>query len=180
MIYVTHDQIEAMTMGDRICVMKDGVIQQCDTPRNIYDNPANVFVAGFIGTPPMNTIKGRLEEENGQYRFKTDTLNICVPESWKKQLESYVGKNIIFGIRPEDIGSELAKQDPNAPTIEAVVDVREYMGAETYLYLDIGSGVNIIARVSAHQEFAMGEKLTLPLSMIKAHMFDPETEKRIL
>ena len=180
MIYVTHDQIEAMTMGDRICVMKDGVIQQCDTPRNIYDNPANVFVAGFIGTPPMNTIKGRLEEENGQYHFKTDTLNICVPESWKKQLESYVGKNIIFGIRPEDIGSELAKQDPNAPTIEAVVDVREYMGAETYLYLDIGSGVNIIARVSAHQEFAMGEKLTLPLSMIKAHMFDPETEKRIL
>ncbi|MBR2427923.1 MAG: sn-glycerol-3-phosphate ABC transporter ATP-binding protein UgpC [Lentisphaeria bacterium] len=180
MIYVTHDQIEAMTMGDRICVMKDGVIQQCDTPRNIYDNPANVFVAGFIGTPPMNTIKGRLEEENGQYYFKTETLNIRIPEDWKKQLESYVGKNIIFGIRPEDIGSELAKQDANAPVINAVVDVREYMGAETYLYLDIGSGVNIIARVSAHQEFAMGEKLTLPLSMIKAHMFDPETEKRIL
>ncbi len=180
MIYVTHDQIEAMTMGNRICVMKDGVIQQCDTPLNIYDNPANVFVAGFIGTPPMNTIKGRLEAENGGLYFKTETLSIRTPESWKSAIEPYTGKSIIFGIRPEDIGSEMAERDPDAPKIHATVDVREFMGAETYLYLDCGAGVNCIARVNAHKQVSMGEKLTLPLTLLKAHMFDPETEKRIL
>ena len=180
MIYVTHDQIEAMTMGDRICVMKDGVIQQCDTPLNIYDNPANVFVAGFIGTPPMNTIKGNLVAENGGLYFKTESVSIRTPDSWKEKIEPYTGKKIIFGIRPEDMGSEVAELDKNAQYIDATIEVREFMGAETYLFLDIGGGDHCIARVNAHKQTKVGEKLRVPLTLIKAHMFDPETEKSIV
>ena len=180
MIYVTHDQIEAMTMGDRICVMKDGVIQQCDTPLNIYDNPANVFVAGFIGTPPMNCIKGDLVPENGGLYFKTPTLSIRTPDAWKSKIESYTNKKVIFGIRPEDIGSEMAEMDKNSPAIDAKVEVREFMGAETYLALDIGTGDSCIARVNAHRETFVGQQLHLAMTLVKAHIFDPETEMRVV
>ena len=117
MIYVTHDQIEAMTMGDRICVMKDGVIQQIDTPLNIYDKPANTFVAGFIGTPPMNIFKGTLVNEGGKFVFKSGPISVALPADRNIAIESYAGKDILFGIRPEDIGSERATSDANAPSL---------------------------------------------------------------
>jgi len=181
MIYVTHDQIEAMTMGDRICVMKDGVIQQIDTPLNIYDKPANTFVAGFIGTPPMNIFKGTLAAENGAFVFKAGSgISIALPADWKPAIESYAGKDILFGIRPEDIGSERAESDANAPSISAKVDVREPMGAETYLHLDTGVDTPCIARVEAHIGAKVGETITLKLAMAGAHVFDPATTNRIV
>ena len=181
MIYVTHDQIEAMTMGDRICVMKDGIIQQIDTPLNIYDKPANTFVAGFIGTPPMNIFKGTLASENGAFVFKAGSgISIALPADWKPAIESYAGKDILFGIRPEDIGSERAESDANAPSISAKVEVREPMGAETYLHLDTGVDTPCIARVEAHIGAKVSETITLKLAMVGAHVFDPATTNRIV
>ncbi len=180
MIYVTHDQIEAMTMGDRICVMKDGIIQQCDTPLNIYDNPANVFVAGFIGTPPMNIFRGELVEEDKQLVFKAGRMSIPMPAEWKSKVECFAGKPMIFGVRPEDIGSERAENHAGSVTIQARVEVMEPMGAETYLYLDVGTDSNCIARIDAHRTTKVGEELTLAVMMNRAHVFDPETEARII
>ena len=180
MIYVTHDQIEAMTMGDRICVMKDGVIQQIDTPLNIYDKPANTFVAGFIGTPPMNIFKGTLASENGSFVFKAGPISVALPADWNPAIEPYAGKDILFGIRPEDIGSEHATNDPNAPSITAKVEVREPMGAEIYLHLDTGVDAPCIARVEPHLDAKVGETITLKLAMVGAHVFDPATTNRIV
>jgi multiple sugar transport system ATP-binding protein len=180
MIYVTHDQIEAMTMGDRICVMKDGVIQQIDTPLNIYDKPANTFVAGFIGTPPMNIFRGALVSENDALVFKAGPISVALPADWKAAVESYVGKDILFGIRPEDIGSERATNDANAPAISAKVDVREPMGAEIYLHLDTGVEAPCVARVAPHLDAKVGETITLKLDMAGAHVFDPATTNRIV
>ncbi len=176
MIYVTHDQIEAMTMGDRICVMKDGIIQQVDTPLNIYDSPANVFVAGFIGTPPMNFFNGHLEKENDLLYFRTETISIRIPDAWKTKAEPYTGKRVVFGIRPEDIGSDRAEADPTSQKITAKVEVKEPMGAETYLYLDTGTKGSCIARVDAHRKMEIGQEITLAVSLAKAHLFDSETE----
>jgi len=167
-------------MGDRICVMKDGVIQQIDTPLNIYDKPANTFVAGFIGTPPMNIFKGTLVSENGAFLFKSGPISIALPADWSPAIESFSGKEILFGVRPEDIGSERATNDPNAPTISAKVDVREPMGAEIYLHLDTGVDVPCVARVEPHLDAKVGETITLKLAMVGAHMFDPATTNRII
>ena len=181
MIYVTHDQIEAMTMGDRICVMKDGFIQQIDTPLNIYDNPANTFVAGFIGTPPMNIFRGELVAGSTGLVFKSGQyVSIPLPPAWNSALGNFIGKEILFGIRPEDIGSERAQNDANAPSLSARVEVREPMGAETYLHLETGTGCPCIARVEAHIGAKVGEPVTLKLAMAGAHMFDPETTMRIV
>jgi len=181
MIYVTHDQIEAMTMGDRICVMKDGLIQQVDTPLEIYDKPANVFVAGFIGTPPMNIFNGDLIVNSaGKFVFKTATFEIPLPDSWKPSIESFANKPVIFGIRPEDIGSERAESEAGAPVLQAKVDVMEPMGAETYLYLDTGVKATCIARVDAHRKLKVGETVEFKLLLNKAHLFNSETEKRIV
>ena len=180
MIYVTHDQIEAMTMGDRICVMKDGVIQQIDTPLNIYDKPANTFVAGFIGTPPMNIFKGTLVNEGGKFVFKSGPISVALPADWNIAIESYAGKDILFGIRPEDIGSERATSDANAPSITAKVEVREPMGAEIYLHLDTGVDAPCVARVEPHLDAKVGETITLKLAIAAAHVFDPATTNRIV
>lgn len=180
MIYVTHDQIEAMSMGDRICVMKNGLIQQVDTPLNIYDNPANVFVAGFIGTPPMNIFRGNLIKSGDKFMFKTPTIEIALPEEWKPKIESYVNQPIIFGVRPEDIGSERAEINQNTPKLKAKVEVMEPMGAETYLYLDTGSNSSCIARVDSHRKTKVGEELSLAVLMTKAHVFDAKTENLIV
>ncbi len=111
MIYVTHDQVEAMTMGDRICVMKDGVIQQVDDPLTLYDKPANAFVAGFIGTPPMNFFHGNLITKDGKLFYKDDHSEIPMLDEWKDKLAPYIDKKIIFGARPEDIGSDQAERE---------------------------------------------------------------------
>jgi len=174
MIYVTHDQIEAMTMGDRICVMKDGVIQQVDTPLNIYDRPVNTFVAGFIGTPAMNIFRGEIQREEGKLLFRNDDMKIVLPESWKEAAGKFEGRDVLFGIRPEDLGAEQKRSD-STQYIRAEVEVVEPMGVETYLYLDIltDSGDSCIARVDAHKLVKVGEKLSLPLRFDNAHLFDP-------
>lgn len=180
MIYVTHDQIEAMTMGDRICVMKDGFIQQVDTPLNIYDNPTNMFVAGFIGTPPMNFFKGTVEKIDGALYFKDNTtVSIKLPEDWKEKAETLIGKAAVFGIRPEDIGSDRSEGDPNAPRVNAKIEVMEPMGAETYLYLNTGTQ-SFIACVEAHRKAAVGDAISLSLAMKKAHLFDAASELRLI
>lgn len=179
MIYVTHDQIEAMTMGDRICVMNNGSIQQCDTPLHIYDNPANVFVAGFIGTPPMNIFKGELVSENGSLIFKAGRISVPMLAEWIPEIEQYTDKPVLFGIRPEDIGSERAELR-SAASLRAKVEVIEPMGAETYLHLDTGTGTNCIARIDTRRRIMPGEELSLAVLMNHAHLFDPDTEMRIV
>ena len=159
--------------------MKDGVIQQVDTPMNIYDNPANLFVAGFIGTPPMNLIRGELQEQNGAFTFRAGSVNIPLPPEWTEALKEYAGKTVIYGIRPEDIGSE-QEEKSGVARLHAKVEVREPMGAETYLYLDAGTGSSCIARVDAHRNVSVGDELDLALCGKRAHLFDAETEKRII
>ncbi|MBR0458847.1 MAG: sn-glycerol-3-phosphate ABC transporter ATP-binding protein UgpC [Victivallales bacterium] len=180
MVYVTHDQIEAMTMGDRICVMKDGVLQQVATPLEIYDHPSNMFVAGFIGTPPMNFFRGQLVEENGNLSFHTGSVCFHIPASWREKTASYAGKDVVFGVRPEDIGSERAESEKDAQFLEAKIEVMEPMGAETYLYLDYGQEARAIARVDAHRQAKIGQDIKLAVSMLSAHLFDTTTELTIV
>mgnify|MGYP001264019471 CR=1 FL=1 len=180
MIYVTHDQVEAMTMGDRICVMKDGIIQQVADPITLYDRPANLFVAGFIGTPPMNFFHGELTEKEGKIFFKEESFEIAMPEDWQDTLKAHDSTKVIFGVRPEDIGSEQAKMESAiCPSIKAEIEVIEPMGAETYLYLNTGAH-SFIARVDAHTAVKVGGTIELPLYMPKAHMFDADTEELMI
>ncbi|MBO4647948.1 MAG: sn-glycerol-3-phosphate ABC transporter ATP-binding protein UgpC [Lentisphaeria bacterium] len=174
MIFVTHDQTEAMTMGDRICVMKDGVLQQVDTPLNIYDRPANTFVAEFIGTPPMNILRGQIQRRENQLVFKNYNMEIRLPEGWKEAALPFAEKDLLFGIRPEDIGSEISLGGTQQ-VIKARVEVIEPMGAETYLYLDVPTenGNACIARVDSHKLIKVGETAELPLRFENAHLFDP-------
>jgi len=179
MIYVTHDQVEAMTMGDRIVVMKDGFIQQVADPLTLYDRPANRFVAGFIGTPPTNFFEGALGEENGKLVFEdAGRIALPVPDKRKDALSGRTGQPITLGIRPEDIGSAAAEALDGAPRIRAKVNVVEPMGAESYVYLEAG-GASFVSRVDAHRQFRVGEEAALAVFIDKAHFFDPETEKRI-
>jgi len=182
MVYVTHDQVEAMTMGDRICVMKDGRIMQVATPLELYNHPDNVFVAGFIGSPPMNFFRGILRpaadgllefvEKNEKGRPLTFTLD--------KRLSAlgapHANKEIIFGIRPENVQDSQGLVNANpAHTIEVAVEVSEPMGSETYLYLTSGA-TNFIARVHPTDRFETGQKVRVTLKMEAAHLFDAATE----
>jgi multiple sugar transport system ATP-binding protein len=180
MIYVTHDQLEAMTMGDRIVVMKDGLIHQVDTPISLYDNPSNKFVAGFIGTPPMNFFDGKLEKTNGSYSFIGDNMKVSLNEKMNDALQKYNGKPIIFGIRPEDIRDrdQLTVDDPKH-TVNANVEVVEPIGAESLWYLSTGKH-NIIARVDSHAHAEINKMKQLVFDVNKAHLFDPATEKTIV
>ncbi len=179
MVYVTHDQVEAMTMGDRIVVMKDGFIQQVDAPTQLYDYPANIFVAGFIGTPPMNFFNTLLVREEGKLLLKEDTFAIETPAAWREALGPFVGKKVVFGVRPEHVGSPTAESTPGCPKIAAGVEVIEPMGAETYLYLNTGAN-DFIARVDSHRRSEVGEKIQVAVMIDKAHVFDPETTKIIV
>jgi multiple sugar transport system ATP-binding protein len=179
MVYVTHDQVEAMTMGDRIVVMDQGLIQQVADPLTLYNKPANRFVAGFIGTPPMNFLNGTMKAAGSELVFDDGTVSLNMPKEWKTALAPYAGREIIFGIRPEDIGSSTAEQIKDAPRLKAVVDVRELMGSEIYLYLKAGSST-LISRVDTHSPFKVGEQASLALFMAKAHVFDAESGKTII
>ena len=182
MIYVTHDQVEAMTMGDRICVMKDGNIMQVDEPLDLYNHPENMFVAGFIGSPPMNFFKGTLKRESGKVVFietnaKAAPFKVELTDDLAAKGSSFIDKPIVLGIRPEDAQDTLTLSSPNpAHTIEVNVEVSEPMGAETYLYLDTGVH-SFIARVRATDRFDVGQKVQITLTMDKAHLFDPKTEQ---
>ena len=180
MVYVTHDQVEAMTMGDRICVMKDGVIQQVDTPLALYDHPANVFVASFIGTPPMNFFRGKLQLNNDILSFVGETFELPINiEEHREKLLPHVNQKVVFGIRPEDIDAESTKSDTSAPQITAQVEVVEPMGSETCVYLRIGTE-SFIAKVDPHKPLTVGEKVALPLNLKKAHIFKQEDGQAVL
>ncbi len=179
MIYVTHDQIEAMTMGQRIVVMKDGLVQQVDDPLTLYDRPLNRFVAGFIGTPPMNFLKGVISGPAERLAFESpDGFSLPVPASQRAALAAYAGKPVVMGLRPEDIGSAAAEHLAGAPRLKAVVDVVELMGSESFVHLAIGAAA-LTSRVDAHRRFKVGETAEPAVFIDKAHFFDPVSEKRI-
>ncbi|OGV69881.1 MAG: glycerol-3-phosphate ABC transporter ATP-binding protein [Lentisphaerae bacterium RIFOXYA12_FULL_48_11] len=179
MIYVTHDQIEAMTMGQRIVVMKDGVIQQVADPLGLYDNPANRFVAGFIGTPPMNFLEGVIRKQNGILEFGINGGELLpVPDRAKGLLQEWMNKSVTLGLRPEDIGSLVAEQKPGVPRIRAEVDVIEPMGFESYVYMRTGK-TSFVSRVEARHCFEVGKQASPAVLMDKARFFDPSSEKTI-
>ncbi len=179
MIYVTHDQVEAMTMGERIVVMKDGFIRQIDEPVRLYDNPVDRFVAGFIGTPPMNFFEGVVRVQGDSTVFEgPGGMRLVVPERLRAPLAEYRDRSVTFGMRPEDVGSTAAEQRPEAPRIRSQVDVVEPMGSESYVHLRAGEATFII-RADAHRTFHVGETVDFPVFMDKAHFFDPRTERHI-
>ncbi|MDE6929187.1 MAG: sn-glycerol-3-phosphate ABC transporter ATP-binding protein UgpC [Lachnospiraceae bacterium] len=181
-IYVTHDQTEAMTLGTRIVVMKDGVVQQVDSPQNLYDNPCNKFVAGFIGAPQMNLLDAAVGKSGDDVTLTFGGNTIALPADKAKKLESagYVGKTVTLGIRPEDLHDDEAALTNNAKSvIEATIRVYEMLGAEVYLYFDIDE-TSCTARVNPRTSARPGDTVKLALDMTKAHVFDKETEKVIL
>ena len=179
MIYVTHDQVEAMTMADRIVIMNDGKIQQVGSPSELYSKPANKFVAGFIGSPATNFFDVKLED--GKI-VNDQGLNIAVPEGQYKILEKkgYVGKEVTFGIRPEDIhAEEVALQTFPDATINADIKVSELLGAESMLYSQVG-GTDFIAKVDSRDHHKPGDKVQMAFEMTKAHYFDKDTDVTII
>ena len=180
-MYVTHDQTEAMTMGTRIVVMKDGVIQQVDTPANLYTKPDNVFVAGFIGSPQMNFVTATLSKENGSVYASFGDNKIMIPNGKVTPgLEGYIGKEVIVGIRPEDIHDDEAfiSSRPEA-VCNAYVEVTEMMGAETYLYLEL-AGEQFTARVNQRSTAKIGDTIKVAFETNKIHIFDKVTEMDIV
>ena len=177
-IYVTHDQIEAMTMGTRIVVMKAGVIQQVDTPQNLYSHPANLFVAGFIGSPQMNFINVKLDKEGDDMVALAENFKIKVPAEKNVDgvLNDYLGREVILGIRPEHIhdDEDFLNDHPDA-VFPAEVDVTELMGSETYLYLDIANQ-RAIGRVDPSTTAKAGDKINVACELDKIHFFDKDTE----
>ena len=180
MIYVTHDQVEAMTMGDRICVMRDGLIMQVADPLTLYLRPENLFVAGFIGSPPMNLLKGKVQKRDGRLFFSENAEKNALTFPLEGRLEPlasrYVDKDIIFGIRPENISNE-PKEGSSTP-VTLTVDIAEPMGSESIVYLKAGTG-NLIARIPGEHLFHLGEKVTVQLDLDKVTLFEPETEQII-
>ncbi len=196
-IYVTHDQVEAMTMATRIVVMKDGFTQQVDSPQNLYDKPVNIFVAGFIGTPQMNFLHVTLEKrgDDAYIVFGKNAIKLPSEKASDPALEAYFGKEVIAGIRPELIhDEELYLNSMKDNVIEAKVDVTELMGAEIYLYLaiegveafnlDSNKGENIkndiIAKVSSRSGARAGDMIKIAIDSSRIHLFDKETQKYII
>ena len=183
-IYVTHDQVEAMTMGSRIVVMKDGVIQQTDTPMNLYHYPANKFVAGFIGSPGMNFIEGTMEKRDTRTLFVSEVnpeLAIEVPDRFTDEsLKSYTGKKLIMGIRPEDIHLEKSAALKNISSSHpCIAEVIEPMGNEIFFHLDVGIGSNVLCRARMDNTPERGKKFQLYMDLNKTHLFDAENGNSI-
>ncbi|MEI7999040.1 MAG: sn-glycerol-3-phosphate ABC transporter ATP-binding protein UgpC [Candidatus Omnitrophota bacterium] len=179
-IYVTHDQTEAMTMGDRIVVMKDGVIQQSADPMVIYDNPSNKFVASFIGLPPINLIKGKLVRRDRKLFFNEGGFQVKLIESMVSKMSRFEGKEIILGIRSEDIHDRLFASEASVDTtVRAICEVVEPMGSAVDLYLNSGKHT-FIARVGAHDRPEVNREMDLVFDMSKVHFFDVQTEETIV
>jgi multiple sugar transport system ATP-binding protein len=184
MIYVTHDQVEAMTMGDRICVMKDGEIMQVASPLTLYNHPANLFVAGFIGSPPMNLFKGFIRRTPNGFSFiETNSvatpLSIALNEPLANKASNHVDQEIVFGVRPENVhdAATLAVSDPSR-TAKVTVEVSEPMGAETYLYLTTGA-TSFIARVRPTDRFQIGQVASVTFDLTNAQLFEPKSERAL-
>jgi multiple sugar transport system ATP-binding protein len=178
MIYVTHDQIEAMSMGDRIVVLKDGIVQQVDTPLNIYHHPANKFVAGFIGSPTMNFLSGTIRA-NGTAQFVQDgsPLSITLPASYRERLTG--STSVVLGIRPEHIFAEQKDGGEHMAPITANVEVVEPVGNEIFVYFTTGTASQYVARFAADRPPEVGRSYTLLVDTTKLHFFDRETEKSL-
>lgn len=179
-IYVTHDQTEAMTLGTRIVVMKDGVIQQVDTPENLYEKPGNKFVAGFIGAPQMNMVSARVTEQDGiRLEFCGQSIKLDAERAAVLKNKGYVGKTVILGIRPEDLHDEGNAGKANREAcIHAEIRVYEMLGAETYLYFDMDDAT-WTARLDPSVKAKPGDRVDLYMNTEKLHAFDPETELAI-
>ncbi|HKY56102.1 MAG TPA: sn-glycerol-3-phosphate ABC transporter ATP-binding protein UgpC [Anaerolineales bacterium] len=178
-IYVTHDQTEAMTMATRIAVINKGVLQQLDTPQNLYDRPNNLFVAGFIGSPAMNFFPGKLRKDDGKLVVDAGDFVVAIPRSRAKPYEDHVDKDIIFGIRPENIhDAEYVPTNIDSEKVAVKVDVTELMGNEIFLYLVSGKNT-FVARVDPRSKLRVGEQATVAFDMDNIHVFDATTEEAI-
>ncbi len=179
-VYVTHDQVEAMTMGTRICVMSAGELQQVDTPFNLYHNPRNVFVAGFMGSPSMNFFDATLTERDGKLVIDAKSFSVPVPLLKIDAFRSHIGKRVIFGIRPEDIHDVDFQPAGITPAIiEANVDVVEQMGNEIILYLE-EQGKSFLARTDPRTHARVGQRLTVAFATANIHLFDADTQQSLL
>ena len=175
-IYVTHDQTEAMTMATRIAVMNKGVLQQLDTPQNLYDKPANMFVAGFIGSPAMNFFPMKLKKAGEGLLVENDKMSIHLPKEVTPTYQILAGKDVIFGIRPDDIHNpDFAPMNIHGEIVEATVDVTELMGNEIYVYLMSGD-INFCARVDPRSRYSIGSKVQMLFNMDNFHLFDPSVD----
>jgi len=180
-IYVTHDQVEAMTMGSRIAVMKDGLLQQIDSPQRLYDSPDNMFVAGFIGSPAMNFLDAKIAEKDSQIMVECDDFLLPVPEDhrYNDAYRPYIGKEVIFGIRPEDtMDAEYAPPGITKAEVEVKVDVTELMGSEVIVYL-VTEKSQLLGRFDPRTSARVGEKIKAAFNMDHMHLFDKETELAI-
>jgi len=179
-IYVTHDQTEAMTMGDRIVVMNKGLIQQCADPMTVYDQPVNKFVASFIGSPPINFMTGKILKKDRKYFFDEGKIQVKLLDSMNPKIAPYSGQEVIMGIRSEDIYDKLfASEASPENTVRATCEVVEPLGSEVYLYLSSGKH-NFIARVGAHDRPDVNRDMDLVFDMSKVHFFDSKTEETII
>jgi multiple sugar transport system ATP-binding protein len=180
MIYVTHDQVEAMTMGDRICVMRDGLIMQVADPLTLYLKPDNMFVASFIGSPPMNLLQGKVQKRNDGLYFvengENNALVLLLKGALQALANKYVDKDVVLGIRPENI-TNVPNADSSTP-VTLTVDIAEPMGSESIVYLKTGTGY-LIARIQGEHIYQLGEKVTVQLSPDKVTLFDPGTQQVI-
>lgn len=175
-VYVTHDQTEAMTMGDRICVMKDGVIQQFDAPQTLYDYPCNLFVAGFIGSPQMNFINAKIVKKGNGLAAEFGNFTLTLNAEKSKALKAYTGKKVVVGIRPEDF--EEVSESNKDNVISGIVDVAEMMGSENNLYMTCADS-NIVVRMPSHVRPAEKSVFAIAVKADKIHVFDKETEAAI-
>ncbi|MBP5730851.1 MAG: ATP-binding cassette domain-containing protein, partial [Clostridia bacterium] len=181
-IYVTHDQTEAMTMGSRIVVMKDGYIQQVDSPQVLYEKPCNMFVAGFMGSPQMNFINCRVEKENGDVRLRIGRWTIKMPEAKGKILEElgYLEKEVVMGVRSEHVHDEAMYLETYKDSqVELPIDVVELLGSESLLYMML-EGSLFIARVKPRSNVYVGDVMRFAIDPNKVHIFDKETENTVI
>ncbi|KPJ48914.1 MAG: hypothetical protein AMJ38_04310, partial [Dehalococcoidia bacterium DG_22] len=177
-IYVTHDQVEAMTMATRIAVMKDGLLQQVGAPQELYDQPHNTFVAGFIGSPAMNFFQATVKGDGQEMHLDIGSFRVPVPDWRTNDLLPYQGKEVIFGIRPENICDPECQPLTIEAPVKAMVDVTEVMGSEIFLHL-VADGKLFLARVDPRTKARPGQEIQLSFDMTRMHVFDPETEKAI-
>jgi multiple sugar transport system ATP-binding protein len=174
-LYVTHDQVEAMTMGDRVAVMRDGRLEQCGAPQALYDRPANTFVAGFIGSPAMNLLRSRLTAENGSLYAAFGAARLRLPPATHERLRGRAGSEVILGVRPEDLEDAAFVPDANGSAVDLTVALAETMGAEVVAHLDDG----LVARLSPRSTAATGAPLRVAVDVERLHFFDPESQAAI-
>ncbi|MFW6119724.1 MAG: ABC transporter ATP-binding protein [Petrotogales bacterium] len=180
MIYVTHDQVEAMTMADKIVIIKDGIIQQIGDPYSVYFEPINRFVSGFIGTPAMNFLNVRIERENGKYWITKENRKLLIPEKFYDKIEDLAGKEIVMGIRPEDMYDKMFAQNATEEnTVDGEVEVVEPLGSETLIHINV-MGDTIVAKVDPKSKASTEDQMELVFDMDMLHVFDPETEENRL